>query len=129
MRGALSLPIRLAPRPVNEWQSEGRSSYRRFLVMPEGSGGGGLGLKVVWLGDDLAPVSKLHTSNDLWQLVVTVETAPGFLRAFVSLNTMASAVLFERRPFDRIVLCRTVAKVLSIGFDVRKYFQCSAGKS
>jgi hypothetical protein len=26
---------------------------------------------------------------------------------------MASAVLFERQPFERIVLCRTVAKVLS----------------
>jgi len=29
---------------------------------------------------------------------------------------MASAVLFDRQPFDRIVLCRTVANVLSIGF-------------
>src|SRR5664280_1715915 len=33
-----------------------------------------------------------------------------------SLNTIASAVLFERQPFERIVRCRTVAKVLSIGF-------------
>ena len=32
-------------------------------------------------------------------------------------------------PFERVVLCRTVAKVLSIGFDVRRCFQCSAGKS
>src|SRR5208337_390641 len=32
---------------------------------------------------------------------------------------MASAVLFERQPFERIVLWRTVAKVFSIGFDVR----------
>lgn len=29
---------------------------------------------------------------------------------------MASAVLFERQPFDRIVRWRTVANVLSIGF-------------
>jgi hypothetical protein len=43
-----------------------------------------------------------------------------------SLNTIASAVLFERQPFERIVRCRTVAKVLSIGFVVRKCFQCSA---
>ena len=28
---------------------------------------------------------------------------------------MASAVLFERHPFERIVLCRLVAKVLSMG--------------
>jgi hypothetical protein len=41
---------------------------------------------------------------------------------------MASAVLFDRQRFDRIVLCRTVAKVLSMGFVVRKCFQCSAGK-
>ena len=27
---------------------------------------------------------------------------------------MASAVLFERQPFDRIVRCRTVANVLSM---------------
>jgi len=32
------------------------------------------------------------------------------------LNTIASAVLFERQPFERIVRCRTVANVLSIGF-------------
>ena len=41
-----------------------------------------------------------------------------------SLNTMASAVLFERHPFERIVLCRTVAKVLSMGLVVRRCFQC-----
>src|ERR1700756_2564309 len=33
-----------------------------------------------------------------------------------SLKTMASAVLFDRQPFDRMVRCRTVAKVLSMGF-------------
>jgi len=31
--------------------------------------------------------------------------------------------LFERHPLDRVVLCRTVAKVLSIGFVVLKCFQ------
>ena len=39
-----------------------------------------------------------------------------FCAPSTSLNTMASAVLFERHPFERIVLCRTVAKVLSIAF-------------
>jgi len=52
-----------------------------------------------------------------------------FWAASTSLKTMASAVLFDRQPFDRMVRCRTVAKVLSIGFVVRKCFQCSAGKS
>ena len=41
----------------------------------------------------------------------------------------ASAVVFERQPFARMVRCRTVANVLSIGFEVRRCFQCSAGKS
>ena len=68
--------------------------------------------------------------NELGQLVVAIEPAPAFLRRIAtSLNTMASAVLFERQPFERIVRCRTVAKVLSIGFEVRRCFQCSAGKS
>jgi hypothetical protein len=40
---------------------------------------------------------------------------------------MASAVLFERHPFDRMVLCRTVAKVLSMGFVVRKCSQLLGG--
>ena len=52
-----------------------------------------------------------------------------FCAPSTSLNTMASAVLFDRQPFDRMVRCRTVAKVLSMGFVVRKCFQCSAGKS
>src|SRR5271169_5071662 len=46
-----------------------------------------------------------------------------------SLKTMAIAVLFDKQPFHRMVRCRTVAKVLSMGFVVRKCFQCSAGKS
>ena len=39
-----------------------------------------------------------------------------FCAPSTSLNTMASVVLFERHPFDRMVLCRTVAKVLAMGF-------------
>ena len=45
-----------------------------------------MGLKVAWVGDDLAPVGKLHTSNDLWQLVVAVKATPGLLRAFDQLE-------------------------------------------
>ena len=45
-----------------------------------------MGLKVAGLGDDLAPVSKLHTSNDLWQLVVAVKATPSLLRAFDQLE-------------------------------------------
>src|ERR1700680_2206237 len=46
-----------------------------------------------------------------------------------NLKTIASAVLLDRQPFDRIVRWRTVAKVLSMGLVVRRCFQCSAGKS
>src|SRR6266699_2079184 len=52
-----------------------------------------------------------------------------FCAASTSLKTMASAVRFDRQPFDRIVRWRTVANVLSMGFVVRKCFRCSAGKS
>src|SRR5437879_13800555 len=50
-----------------------------------------------------------------------------FCAASTSLKTMASAVRFDRQPFERIVRWRTVANVLSMGFVVRKCFQCSAG--
>src|ERR1700693_626395 len=42
-----------------------------------------------------------------------------FSAACASLKIIASAVLVERQPLDRIVRCRTVAYVLSIGFVVR----------
>ena len=81
------------------------------------------------IADDLDPVSELHTLDQFWQLVMAVDPSPAFLRTLDKLKTMARAVLFDRQPFDRMVRCRTVAKVLSMGFVVRKCFQCSAGKS
>jgi hypothetical protein len=45
------------------------------------SGGGGCGLAVSRLCDDLDPVVECHTENEFWQLVMTVETAPAFLGA------------------------------------------------
>src|SRR5712672_2398268 len=52
-----------------------------------------------------------------------------FAAAVTSLNTMSLAVLVDRAPFVLTVRCRTVANTLSIGFDVRRWSQCSAGKS
>src|SRR5207237_7122657 len=46
------------------------------------SGGGGCGLTVGRLGDDLDPVVECHTENEFWQLVGAIETAPAFLRGF-----------------------------------------------
>ncbi len=45
------------------------------------SGGGGFGLTVGRLGDDLDPVVECHTENEFWQLVVAIETTPIFLGA------------------------------------------------
>jgi Transposase C of IS166 homeodomain/zinc-finger binding domain of transposase IS66 len=45
------------------------------------SGGGGCGLTVGRLGDDLDPVVECHTKNEFWQLVVSIETSPAFLCA------------------------------------------------
>src|SRR5260370_21786311 len=42
---------------------------------------------------------------------------------------MSLGVFADRAPFVLTVRCRTVANTLSIGFDVRRWFQCSAGKS
>jgi hypothetical protein len=42
---------------------------------------------------------------------------------------MSLAVFADRAPFVLTVRCRTVANTLSIGFDVRRWSQCSAGKS
>src|ERR1700730_15639746 len=47
-----------------------------------------------------------------------------FCAPSTSLKTIASAVPFDRQPFDRMVRWRTVAKVLSMGLVVRKCFQC-----
>src|ERR1700686_756482 len=56
-------------------------SYRQFLVTAGRSGGGGCGLTVGRLGDDLDPVVECHTENEFWQLVVSVEPSPAFLCA------------------------------------------------
>src|SRR5215217_3708307 len=49
--------------------------------------------------------------------------------AMMSLNTISLAVVGESAPLVRTVRCRTVANTLSIGFVVRKWSQCSAGRS
>ena len=45
-----------------------------------------MGLSGRPLEDDFEPIGKLHTLDDLWQLVVTVELAPVFLRALDQLE-------------------------------------------
>ena len=88
-----------------------------------------MGLRGSRVGGDFDPVGKPDTLDELGNWLWPSSLRQLFWAASTSLNTIASAVLFERQPFDRMVRCRTVAKVLSIGFEVRKCFQCSAGKS
>ena len=59
------------------------------------------------IADHLDPVSEPDTLDQFWQLVVAVDAAPILWAPSTSLKTMASAVLFDRQPFDRTVRCRT----------------------
>lgn len=47
--------------------------------------------------------------------------------ALTRLKTISFAVFCESAPLVRTVRCLTVANTLSIGFDVRRWSQCSAG--
>ena len=52
-----------------------------------------------------------------------------FDAASMRVKTISFAVFCDSAPLVRTVRCRTVANTLSIGFDVRRWPQCSAGKS
>jgi len=52
-----------------------------------------------------------------------------FSASLITLKTINSMVFMDKQPFDRLVRWRTVAKVLSMGFVVLMWVQCSAGKS
>ncbi len=86
------------------------------------------------------PIAEPYALDDLAQALGAVEPTPAALGRFGELEdhgerglarqkTMASAVWRDRQPLVLSVRSRTVANVLSIGFDVRTCFQCSAGKS
>jgi hypothetical protein len=49
--------------------------YRLVLVTAAWRGGGGFGLTVGRLGDDLDLVCECHTENDFWQLVTVASVA------------------------------------------------------
>ena len=57
-----------------------------------------MGLNVILLGDDVAPVGDLHTLNDPWQLVVRSRRRHVFCAPWTSMSAMASAALFEMHP-------------------------------
>ena len=89
-----------------------------------------MGLTGGTIADDLDAVGELHTLDEFWQLVVAVNPTPTFLGAVDQLEDHRERGLVQQ---DSLLIgwcgAGRVAKVLSIGFVVRKCFQCSAGKS
>ncbi len=98
-----------------------------MLGRPLGSGGGFR--LTIRASDDLQPILELRTEHELGQLVMAVEPSPAFLRGVDEFehHRQRRRVREAALRADRAV--RTVANVLSIGLDVLKCFQCSAGKS
>ena len=84
---------------------------------------------VSWRLRDLDAVAECDTLDDLRQLVLALQPAPGFGGGLTSLKTISLAVVGDSAPLVRTVRCRTVANTLSIGLEVRRWSQCSAGKS
>ena len=52
---------------------------------------------------DLDAVLEFDAGNDLWQLVFSLQSPPGFAAASTSLNTMSLAVFADRAPLVRTV--------------------------
>ena len=79
--------------------------------------------------DDLDAVLESDTSDDFRQLICSIQASPSFDAAIIGLNAISLAIADESEPLVPTVLCRTVAKTLSMGSVVRKCSQCSAGRS
>jgi hypothetical protein len=117
--------IRLIVSPADEHRS-GANQMRQHLSFREHFRGGNalliqiaalrLGLRGGRIADDLDPVSELHSLDQFWQLVLAVDPAPTLLGALDKLEDHGERRLVDRQPFDRMLRCRTVAKVLSMGF-------------
>jgi hypothetical protein len=60
---------------------------------------------------------------------VAIEPTPGFLRRIDELEHHGERRLIREAALRTDRAVPTVAKVLSIGFEVLRCFQCSAGKS
>ena len=58
-----------------------------------------MGLRRGRSADDLDPVSEPHTLDQFWQLVMAVEAAPIFLRAFDKLEDHGKRRLVRQAAF------------------------------
>jgi hypothetical protein len=71
-----------------------------------------LGLRGCPGGSDFELDGEPYTLNELGQLIVAIEAGASFsAQLSTSLNAIASAVLFNRQPFERIVWCRAAPAV------------------
>jgi hypothetical protein len=74
------------PNGIKAGEIAGRELSPNFGDGRGRSGGGGFGLTVGRLGNDLDPVVECHTEKEFWQLVVSIETTPTFLRSLDQLE-------------------------------------------
>ena len=82
-----------------------------------------------WHLDDLDAVLEFDASDDLRQLVFALQAAPCFGGRGYELEDHELGGLGRQGSLGPDSSIRTVANTLSIGFEVRRWSQCSAGKS
>ena len=88
-----------------------------------------LALDLLALPSARMPIHEADASADERQEVRAVEASAARLRHVRSLKAISSPFVREPAPFVTRCRSRTVANGDSITFDVRRCFQCSAGKS
>jgi hypothetical protein len=79
-----------------------------------------------WCG---TPSVNLTPSMTLGNRFVPLSLRQVVEAALTRVKTMSFAVFCDSAPLVRTVRWRTVANTLSMGFEVRRWSQCSAGKS
>ena len=77
----------------------------------------------------LDSIVEFHIGDEFWQLVVSVETAPGFLCALDKLEHHGECGLVRQAALRADRSITNGRELLSMGFVVRKFFQCSAKES
>ena len=75
------------------------------------------------------PMNERHTADHVGHPVEPLERRNDCSAVTASLNIMAFSVCCENALLTRFVRWRIVANVDSIGLLVRRWTQCSAGKS
>jgi hypothetical protein len=79
--------------------------------------------------DNLDAVLEFDALDNLRLLVLSLQSSPCLCGGIHELEHHELGDLRRQGTLVRTVRCRTVTNPLSIGFDVRRWSQCSAGKS